>query len=46
MLSKTGKKQDLIERITGCMDLWKANRDVDKWTKARGVLYQVRNAGQ
>lgn len=45
MLSKTGKKQDLIDRILNALNEWRASSNIDKWNKARGVLYQVRNSG-
>lgn len=45
MLSKSGKKQDLIDRILHSLDEWRASSNTDKWNKARGVLYQVRSSG-
>ncbi|KAH9968782.1 PINIT domain-containing protein [Russula dissimulans] len=45
MLSKSGKKQDLIDRILNSLSEWRASSNVDKWNRARGVLYQVRNSG-
>ncbi|KAI0001837.1 PINIT domain-containing protein [Russula vinacea] len=45
MLSKSGKKQDLIDRILHALDEWRASSNIDKWNKARGVLYQVRSSG-
>jgi E3 SUMO-protein ligase PIAS1 len=45
MLSKSGKKQELIDRILHSLDEWRASTNIDKWNKARGVLYQVRNSG-
>ncbi|KAH9050423.1 PINIT domain-containing protein [Lactarius hengduanensis] len=45
MLSKTGKKQDLIDRILSVLNEWRVSSNLDKWNKARSVLYQVRNSG-
>jgi E3 SUMO-protein ligase PIAS1 len=45
MLSKSGKKQDLIDRILNSLNEWRASSNIDKWNKARSVLYQVRNSG-
>ncbi|KAF8272903.1 PINIT domain-containing protein [Lactarius quietus] len=45
MLSKSGKKQDLIDRILNVLNEWRVSSNVDKWNKARSVLYQVRNSG-
>jgi E3 SUMO-protein ligase PIAS1 len=45
MLSKSGKKQDLIDRILNALNDWHVSSNVDKWNKARSVLYQVRNSG-
>lgn len=44
-LSKTGKKQDLIDRILTSLDTWRATSNEDKWLKAKAVLSQVRTAG-
>ncbi|KAI9462377.1 PINIT domain-containing protein [Lactarius psammicola] len=45
MLSKSGKKQDLIDRILSSLNEWRVSSNLDKWNKARSVLYQVRNSG-
>ncbi|KAH9982666.1 PINIT domain-containing protein [Lactifluus volemus] len=45
MLSKSGKKQDLINRILHSLDEWRTSSNIEKWNKARSVLYQVRNSG-
>ncbi|KAI6047681.1 PINIT domain-containing protein [Pisolithus marmoratus] len=42
---KSGKKQDLIDRVARQMDTWRRENNVDKWTKAQAVLNQVRNTG-
>ncbi|EIN13799.1 hypothetical protein PUNSTDRAFT_95125 [Punctularia strigosozonata HHB-11173 SS5] len=44
-ISKTGKKQELIDRINGALDGWRQASHTEKWTKAKSVLYQVRNSG-
>ncbi|OCH96086.1 hypothetical protein OBBRIDRAFT_787540 [Obba rivulosa] len=41
-LTKSGKKQELIDRITRALDTWKQTNDIDKWTKARAIMQQVR----
>ncbi|KAJ3538088.1 hypothetical protein NM688_g6572 [Phlebia brevispora] len=41
-LTKGGKKQELIERITRELDLWKRTGNTEKWAKAKVVLNQVR----
>ncbi|KIK70931.1 hypothetical protein GYMLUDRAFT_303330 [Collybiopsis luxurians FD-317 M1] len=43
--SKSGKKQDIIDRIVHTIDSWKQANAVDKWLKAKSILYQVRNSG-
>lgn len=43
--SKSGKKQDIIDRIVATLDTWRAANMEDKWIKAKGVVYQVRNHG-
>jgi E3 SUMO-protein ligase PIAS1 len=45
MLSKSGKKQELIDRILNSLNDWRVSSNVDKWHKARNVLYQVRSSG-
>lgn len=42
---KSGKKQDLIERIVLQLEAWRQANNIDKWTKAKAILYQVRNTG-
>ncbi|KAG1784012.1 PINIT domain-containing protein [Suillus placidus] len=42
---KSGKKQDLIERIVQQLESWRQANNIDKWTKAKVILYQVRNTG-
>ncbi|KAJ4486065.1 PINIT domain-containing protein [Lentinula aciculospora] len=43
--SKSGKKQEIIERIVSTIDSWKQANNFEKWAKAKQVLYQVRNSG-
>ncbi|KAJ3750483.1 PINIT domain-containing protein [Lentinula detonsa] len=43
--SKSGKKQEIIDRIVHTIDSWKQASNVEKWAKAKQVLYQVRNSG-
>lgn len=43
---KTGKKQELIDRITSMLDQWRTTNNAEKWTKAKTILYQFRNNGQ
>ncbi|KAE9408145.1 hypothetical protein BT96DRAFT_954104 [Gymnopus androsaceus JB14] len=43
--SKSGKKQDIIDRIVHTIDSWKHANSVDKWLKAKQIFYQVRNSG-
>lgn len=44
-LSKSGRKQDLIDRLIHSMDSWKLRGDVEKWNKAKGVIQQVHTTG-
>ncbi|KAF5385421.1 hypothetical protein D9757_005325 [Collybiopsis confluens] len=43
--SKSGRKQDIIDRIVHTIDSWKQSNAVEKWLKAKAILYQVRNSG-
>jgi E3 SUMO-protein ligase PIAS1 len=45
ILFKSGKKQDLIDRIIVQLDLWRNANNVERWVKAKAVLYLVRNSG-
>ncbi|KAI0322662.1 PINIT domain-containing protein [Amylostereum chailletii] len=45
VIGKTGKKQDLIDRIIASLDKWKATSNLAMFTKARGVIYQVKHTG-
>ena len=40
--TKTGKKQELIDRITRELELWRRTNSVEKWLKAKTILNQVR----
>jgi E3 SUMO-protein ligase PIAS1 len=42
---KTGKKQELIDRIVAQLDVWRQTNSADRWMRAKAVLYQVRTAG-
>ncbi|TFK41216.1 PINIT domain-containing protein [Crucibulum laeve] len=44
-IAKSGKKQELIDRIIAVYDSWRSLNAEDKWVKAKGVVYQVRNTG-
>jgi hypothetical protein len=44
-LPKTGKKQELIERINSLLDGWKSAGNLAQWTRAKAVLYAIRNSG-
>jgi E3 SUMO-protein ligase PIAS1 len=43
--SKSGKKQEIIDRIVTVFDSWRAANYEDKWAKAKAVVLQVRNLG-
>ncbi|KIJ21803.1 hypothetical protein PAXINDRAFT_165186 [Paxillus involutus ATCC 200175] len=45
VFAKSGKKQELIDRIVHQMDAWRQSNNVEKWTKAQAILYQVRISG-
>jgi len=45
ILFKSGKKQDLIDRIVSQLDQWRQANDADKWIRAKAVLHLVRNSG-
>ncbi|KAF9270117.1 hypothetical protein L218DRAFT_1071605 [Marasmius fiardii PR-910] len=44
-ISKSGKKQDLIDRLVSVIDGWKQQNMVDRWNKAKVVFDQVRSTG-
>lgn len=44
-LSKSGKKQDIIDRISQTLDTWEHGKTEDKWLKAKAVIMQVRANG-
>ncbi|KZT02638.1 uncharacterized protein LAESUDRAFT_729877 [Laetiporus sulphureus 93-53] len=44
-LTKSGKKQELIDRITREMDNWSEQGNTERWTKAKAILDQVRMTG-
>ena len=43
--AKSGKKQEIIDRIVTILDTWRGTSQEEKWVKARAVIYQVRNTG-
>ncbi|KAJ7634252.1 PINIT domain-containing protein [Mycena polygramma] len=43
--SKSGKKQEIIDRIVAALDLWRTSSMTDKWIKAKAVVTQVRHHG-
>ncbi|KDR84933.1 hypothetical protein GALMADRAFT_149463 [Galerina marginata CBS 339.88] len=43
--SKSGKKQEIIDRITHTLDSWRTGDYQDKWMRAKAILYQVRTTG-
>jgi len=45
-LSKYGKKQELIDRVVDSLHNWKTAGNVEKFAKARGIVYQVRSTGR
>lgn len=45
ILFKSGKKQDLIDRIVTQLDLWRENDNTEKWIRAKAVLQMVSSSG-
>ncbi|GJJ13896.1 hypothetical protein Clacol_008153 [Clathrus columnatus] len=45
LLTKSGRKQDLVDRMIRQLDQWKEQNNIDKWLKAKAVLDQVRETG-
>ncbi|KAJ7293528.1 PINIT domain-containing protein [Mycena rebaudengoi] len=43
--SKSGKKQEIIDRITSVLDGWRIGSMAEKWIKAKAVVSQVRYSG-
>ncbi|KAF8807349.1 hypothetical protein BYT27DRAFT_7164840 [Phlegmacium glaucopus] len=43
--AKSGKKQEIIDRIVTVLDTWRSTSQEEKWIKAKAVIYQVRNTG-
>ncbi|KAJ7092675.1 PINIT domain-containing protein [Mycena epipterygia] len=43
--SKSGKKQEIIDRIVGTLDTWRTSSMTEKWLKAKSVVTQVRYSG-
>ncbi|KAG6912006.1 hypothetical protein DXG01_000254 [Tephrocybe rancida] len=44
-LPKTGKKQEVIDRIVLTLDHWRAQNLEDRWVKAKTIIAQVRSNG-
>ncbi|KAF5385229.1 hypothetical protein D9615_001478 [Tricholomella constricta] len=44
-MAKTGKKQDVIDRIVAVLDNWRAQNMEDRWVKGKAIITQVRNTG-
>ncbi|KAI0639487.1 PINIT domain-containing protein [Trametes polyzona] len=44
-LTKTGKKQDLIDKITRELDQWRRSDSVELWTRAKAIMQRVRQQG-
>ncbi|EPQ60617.1 hypothetical protein GLOTRDRAFT_68408 [Gloeophyllum trabeum ATCC 11539] len=45
LISKSGKKQELIDRIVRQLDSWKQSNNTALWMKAKAILHQVRTSG-
>ena len=45
-MAKSGKKQELIDRIVDALDQWRRTNNEERWAKARTIIAQVRNMGQ
>ncbi|KAI0778270.1 PINIT domain-containing protein [Trametes elegans] len=44
-LTKTGKKQDLIDKITRELDGWRRSNSVEQWQRAKAIMQRVRQTG-
>ncbi|KAF9535418.1 PINIT domain-containing protein [Crepidotus variabilis] len=44
-LAKSGKKQELIDRIVETLDQSRRTNNEDRYTRSKAVVYQVRNTG-
>ncbi|KAL0576355.1 E3 SUMO-protein ligase pli1 [Marasmius crinis-equi] len=44
-ITKSGKKQEIIDRIVSLFDGWKQSNMTERWNKAKVVLDQVRTTG-
>ncbi|PIL31883.1 transcription factor [Ganoderma sinense ZZ0214-1] len=40
--TKTGKKQDLIDKITRSLDIWRREDNHDRWLRAKAIMNRVR----
>ncbi|TCD69924.1 SUMO ligase siz1 [Steccherinum ochraceum] len=43
--TKSGKKQDLIDRVVRELDAWRRANATEKWTRARTIMTQIRSTG-
>jgi E3 SUMO-protein ligase PIAS1 len=43
--SKSGKKQEIIDRIVATLESWRDSSMTEKWIKAKSVVTQVRYSG-
>ncbi|KAI0825049.1 PINIT domain-containing protein [Trametes gibbosa] len=44
-LTKSGKKQDLIDKITRELDQWRRSESAEYWMRAKGIMQRVRQTG-
>ncbi|KAG6851171.1 hypothetical protein H0H93_015181 [Arthromyces matolae] len=44
-LVKTGKKQEVIDRIVATLDGWRVQNLEDRWLKGKAIIAQVKNSG-
>jgi E3 SUMO-protein ligase PIAS1 len=42
--TKSGRKQELIDRVTRELDLWRRASNTEKWIKAKEILSQARSS--
>lgn len=43
---KSGKKQELIDRVVDVLDQWRRTNNEERWIKAKAIVAQVRSLGQ
>lgn len=44
-ISKSGKKQDLIDRITDMLDTYRDTGMTEQYSRARAIMHRVRQTG-